>query len=121
MELLLPSASCVEHVLGTIEALACRFNSSGSDFVDNLDVHTLEEQAAVISTILVSVKAACSESPRPVVATATHIPSKWNTWLTTSASARPSSLAGRRSGRRGPAVVPGSNSVWWHEGTQCGS
>ena len=44
-------ASCVDHVIWTIEALACRVNSFVSDFVESLEVHTLEEQAAVISSI----------------------------------------------------------------------
>ena len=112
-------ASCVDHVLGTIEALACHFNSSGSDFVESLELHTLEEQAEVISSILDSLTTAYKHSPEPGEVTAERAPSEWNTWLTASACARPSSLSGRKFGRRAPKALPGSYSVWWHGGTKC--
>jgi hypothetical protein len=112
----LPSSSSVDHVLGTIQALAGRFNSSGSDFVETLDVHALESQAAVICTILKTLTAAL---PTPTSSHIKHSPAEWNTWLTTSACSRPSSLPGRKAGRMVPQAVPCSNSVWWLDKKRC--
>lgn len=110
------SRTVEHHVLGTIEALACRFNSTGSDFVESLDVHALESQASVISSIFDSLKTAF---PEPGPAQIEYRPAEWNTWLTTSACARPSALSGRKAGRRSPLACPGSNSVWWLDRTEC--